>query len=350
MPRSHLRRYFRHGLFPQLIVFEAVARHGSVTRAAEELHLAQPTVSTQLGKLSETVGLKLHEHQNRTLRLTPAGREVRAACEELMALLERTEARLAGLRAPQTEVLRLAAAPGARHLAARQLAAFCARHPGVRVSLHVADRAVLVACVLAGEHELGLLLASDGHDGLVMAPAATELMHVYAPATYARARELSLPLEALAAEPFVMREAGSRTREAFLAAWELRGLSPTVRAELASNEATAEAVASGLGLGLLPEGAACSLVRSGAIVALDVQCFPLRREWSLGYAKSRPLSPLAERFLQETSEFGDQWYSQGSGVFFRSDRKPHQLGHVARPELVHETGLVNLDGSRADVE
>jgi len=302
MPRPHLRRYFRHGLFPQLMVFEAVARHGNVTRAAEELHLAQPTVSTQLGKLSDTVGLKLYEHQNRELHLTAAGQELKAACEELAELLERTEARLAALRAPREEMLRLAAAPGARHLAARQLAAFCARHPGVRVSLYLADRADLVASVLAGEHDLGLLLALDGNDGLVMKAAATEPMYVYAPAGHARAQAPALSLEDLAAEPFVMREPGSRTREAFLAAWELRGLLPTVRAELASNEATAEAVAGGLGLGLVPEGAAYSLVQSGAIVALDVQGFPLRRDWSLAYTRSRPLSPLAERFLRETLE------------------------------------------------
>ena len=55
MSRARLRRFFRHGLLPQLFVFEAVARLGSVTRAAEELHLAQPTVSLQLKKLAETL-------------------------------------------------------------------------------------------------------------------------------------------------------------------------------------------------------------------------------------------------------------------------------------------------------
>jgi len=62
MSRTRLRRYFRHGLLPQLMVFETVARLGSVTRAAEELHLAQPTVSTQLKKLSSTLGVVLLEH------------------------------------------------------------------------------------------------------------------------------------------------------------------------------------------------------------------------------------------------------------------------------------------------
>ena len=103
MPRSSLRRYFRHGLFPQLMVFEAVARLRSVTRAAEELHLAQPTVSTQIRKLSDCLGLALFEHRGRGLEPTAAGTELRAACEKLIALLERTEEQLAARRAPQAD-------------------------------------------------------------------------------------------------------------------------------------------------------------------------------------------------------------------------------------------------------
>ena len=103
MPRPALRRYFRHGLFPQLMVFEAVARLKSATRAAEELHLAQPTVSTQIRKLSDCLGLVLLEQRGRGLEPTAAGAELQAACGELIELIERIDARLAALRAPQGE-------------------------------------------------------------------------------------------------------------------------------------------------------------------------------------------------------------------------------------------------------
>ena len=91
-------RYFRHGLFPQLIVFEAVARLGSATRAAQELHLAQPTVSTQLGKLSRALDLTLHVPDGRGLRLTEAGQALAASCSELLELVERTERTLSPYR------------------------------------------------------------------------------------------------------------------------------------------------------------------------------------------------------------------------------------------------------------
>src|SRR5258705_1340931 len=119
MPRPVLLWYFRHGLFPQLMVFEAVARRESVTRAAEELHLAQPTVSTQLRKLSETLGLTLFEQRGRGLQLTPAGRELQAACEDLIGLFDRIEERLCAPPAPPAAVLRAGGTPGPPPLPAR---------------------------------------------------------------------------------------------------------------------------------------------------------------------------------------------------------------------------------------
>ena len=91
MPRARLRRFFRHGLLPQLLVFEAVARLGSVTRAAEELHLAQPTVSLQLKKLADTMEVTLFEPQGRRLVLTAAGHALYEACAELIAQVVRSK-------------------------------------------------------------------------------------------------------------------------------------------------------------------------------------------------------------------------------------------------------------------
>jgi len=157
MSRAKLRRYFRHGLFPQLIVFEAVARLGSVTRAAEELHLAQPTVSMQLKKLAEALDVQLFEPDGRRLKLTAAGEALLPACAELIQMFNRVDERLAVFRAkPAQEVLRLAAEPEARTVASRLISEFCARHPGMRASLHVAERAELLARLNEGKDDLYL--------------------------------------------------------------------------------------------------------------------------------------------------------------------------------------------------
>ncbi len=95
MPRPRFRPYFRHGLLPQLIAFEACLRLGGVTRAARELCVAQPTVSGMLRKLSETVGEPVLVARGGRVEATPAGREVALLCEAIFESLERFEERRA---------------------------------------------------------------------------------------------------------------------------------------------------------------------------------------------------------------------------------------------------------------
>jgi len=100
MTRARLRRFFRHGFFPQLVAFEACVRHGSVTRAAEELSLAQPTVSCLIRKLSETLGESVLETRSRRMEPTPVGRELLGLCEEIFDAFDRFDERRAALAEP----------------------------------------------------------------------------------------------------------------------------------------------------------------------------------------------------------------------------------------------------------
>jgi len=295
-PSKVLRRYFRHGLFPQMMLFEAVARLGSVTRAAEELHLAQPTASTQIRKLSEALDLRLFEQQGRQLCPTAAGRELLATCNELIAVFARSESRLAELRTSQPDALSIAAAPGARHLAARLLAAFCVRYPGVQSTLRLTPRGTLLAPAPA---EVVLVQVPDDRPGLELHPVAIELLFLYARAGHPFAKVQRVPLTSLASEAIVLREQGSSLRAMMLAALESRGLHPVARAELTGNDAVAEAVAQGLGIALLPESVAQPFVASGVIARLDAQDFPLRRQWGLGHARGGRLTPCAALFVRE---------------------------------------------------
>lgn len=91
MPRARLRRFFRHGFLPQLMAFEASVRLGSVTRAAEELSLAQPTVSCMLRKLSETVGGPVTVMRERRVEPSELGRELLLLCHDMFRAMERFE-------------------------------------------------------------------------------------------------------------------------------------------------------------------------------------------------------------------------------------------------------------------
>jgi DNA-binding transcriptional LysR family regulator len=93
MEKTTLRRYFRHGMLPQLLAYEACIRHGSVTRAAEELSLAQPTVSCLIKKLSTTMGGALTTTRERRIEPTALGSEVLVLCREMMAAMDEFDAR-----------------------------------------------------------------------------------------------------------------------------------------------------------------------------------------------------------------------------------------------------------------
>jgi DNA-binding transcriptional LysR family regulator len=113
MARTRLRRYFRHGLIPQLMAFEACVRLGGVTRAADELALAQPTVSGLLKRLSDLVGEPVLRTRGGRVELTEAGREVQRLCEEVLGSLNRFEERRSeNVRAETNENRAWSHAPG----------------------------------------------------------------------------------------------------------------------------------------------------------------------------------------------------------------------------------------------
>src|SRR4051812_33513702 len=87
MPGLRTERFFRHGTLPQMRVFEAVARLGSFTRAGEETHMAQPTVSVHMKKLAETVGVPLVRMSGKKLELTRAGEELYVTVRRVMQTL-----------------------------------------------------------------------------------------------------------------------------------------------------------------------------------------------------------------------------------------------------------------------
>lgn len=304
MRHRKLRRYFRHGTLTQLAVFEAVARRLSFTRAAEELHMAQPTVSIQVKKLAATIGLPLFEMAGKRLRLTGAGRELYAACEDIFLKIAEVEERLARLRSPANGTLQLAVTTTAKYFAPRLLARFLERQPGVDARLTVLPREQLLNRLAGGLDDLYIL--SDPPEDIEAAAQVLlpNPLHVYARADHPLARRRRLRFAEIAGEPFLLREPGSGTRRAVEQLFEAHGRAPNVRMELGSNEAIKQAVLGGLGLAVLSAHSMAPGTMHEGIVPLDVQGFPLRRWWYLAYPEGRAPSPTAQAFLDAVREPG----------------------------------------------
>jgi DNA-binding transcriptional LysR family regulator len=271
--------------------FEAATRLGSLTRAAEELHMAQPTASVQIKKLAETVGLALFEPAGKGHGLTEAGKRVYAGCSEVFRALSSMEQGLLELRGAACGRLQLAVPSSARYFTARLLDAFLERNPGVDASLAVRDRLAL------GEHDLCMVVEPPAGPEVVAQAVVPNPLVVLAHADHPLAREDDIPFERLAAEPFLMREPGCGTRMAALRLFARHGAAPRILMEFASDEALREAALAGLGVAILPRyapGVDPTLTR---LVCLDVEGFPLESHWHFVYPVGRHLSAAARGFM-----------------------------------------------------
>ena len=302
MLQSKIRRYLRHGTMHQLSVFEAVARLGNFTRAAEELCISQPTASVQMKKLTETVGAPLFEQVGNHSHLTEAGREMQKTCLAIFRELADVEARLARIRDLESGRLWLAASTASKYFAPRMLGAFMQQHPGIDVSLQIHNRKTLLERLGHDVDDLYIFADPPGDVDVVVQKILANPMVVFARADHPLAKQKRIPFERLAQEPFLLREPGSGTRIAAQEIFAGHDLQPLVRMELSTNEAIKEAILAGLGVSIMSRDTLGLEAEQHQLVTLDVVGFPLDRHWYFVYPVGKELPVAARAFMAFTRE------------------------------------------------
>lgn len=297
MSQSKIRRYVKHGTFPQLSVFESIARLGSFTRAAEELYMAQPTVSVQIKKLTETVGLPLFEQIGKRVHVTEAGRHLYTACQRIFQGLSNLEDTFSDIRGLKCGQLRLAASATGTYFVPRLLAAFAQRYPNVEASLQIHHREGLIERLGNNEDDLYIFANPPQDSNLMTQMIQPNPMVVLARADHPLAGETNISFERFAQEPFLMREPGSGTRMVVQQLFETHGVTPWTRMELATNEAIVETILAGLGVSILSRYTPGLDTEQTQLVTLDVQGFPLKRHWHFVYPAGKQLSLVARTFM-----------------------------------------------------
>jgi len=298
----------------QFKVFESVARNLSVTRAAEELYLTQPTVSIQLKQLSDVIGLPLIEQIGKRIYLTDAGQALLKTCREVFDSLERYEMLISDMKGVKAGKLRLAVITTAKYFIPRLLGQFCQDYPGIDVSLKVTNRERVLQRMAENQDDLYVLGALPEEADVVIEPFLENPLVVVAARSHPLAAEKAISAQRLAEEAFIMREPGSGIRLATEQFFAERGLKLNVRMELGSNEAIKQAVAANLGIAVLSAHTVPLEHGSEDLVLLDVKHFPIRRHWYLAYPRNKQLSVVAQAFLEflqrEAKVIGDK-YLQG---------------------------------------
>jgi DNA-binding transcriptional LysR family regulator len=287
----------RHVSLRQLKVFEAVARHLSFTQAAEELFLTQPTISMQIKKLTDEVGLPLYEQIGKRIHLTDAGRELYTASRDILNRLEQLDMTYSEMKGVKKGRLRLTVVTTAKYFAPELLGLFCQQYPGIEVALKVANREEALARLTDNEDDLYILGQPPEELDVESVPFLENPLVVLARKDHPLAREKHISLKRLAEEPFLVREPGSGTRQAFERLMKKHGHKLIVKMEIGSNEAIKHAVAGGLGLAVLSHHSINLDTRSGVLTVLDVQHFPIERYWYIAHPRAKQLSVVARAFL-----------------------------------------------------
>src|SRR2546427_6665595 len=283
----------------QLTVFRTVAQHLSYTRAAEVLYLSQPAVSQQVRNLELVLGLRLFARNGRGIVLTPAGQELLRHAERLLALLAETAPVVNEIHTLERgNVLIGASTSAGTYVVPPLLGAFHTHYPRAHVTLIVANRRSIEERLLTHQIDLAVMSLIEQQERLAVEFLMPyELVMVARPSHQLVGRS-ALSLHDLQQETFLLREQGSGTRLGTEQHFAHAGIPLQTRLELGSIEAIKEGVAARLGIAVLSRESVALEVANGDLVMLDVQGFPLKRQWYIIHLKERRLSRAASALQQ----------------------------------------------------
>lgn len=301
----------RHATFRQLKVFEAVARHLSFSRAAEELHLTQPAVSTQIAKLEEHAGNALFEQFGKKVHLTAAGVELLRISLVIIEQFELAAAAMAQCRGISGGRLNVGVISAGDYYFPRLLVEFLGRHSGVQLDFHVHNRDELLVRLMENQTDLAVMVRPPADLDTVHQPFAPHPYLIVAPPAHPLVGRRGLQLADLLAYPFVVRERGSDTWKSMCEGFggDLSRLKQAM--EIRSTETIKQAVIAGFGLSFLSAYTVSGELRAGSLRQLDVRGFPLLRHWHIVHRRTKRLPPVAQAFrdflLAEGAALIEQW-------------------------------------------
>ncbi len=292
----------------QLYVFGMVARHKSMTEAAQHLHMTQPAVSIQIKKLQEAVDIPLIEVVGRKLYLTEAGERLYEAYKNIDLELESFEAVTSQLKGGLKGSLNVSCASTAKYFLPYLLGEFQKRYPEVQISLKVTNRNEVIHHLSQNEYDLGILTQIPNDDSIASIPFLENPLVMGAPPEHSLSGEEQVSIEQLIEEPFVFRELGSGTRMVMESYFKKNGMNISPIMELGMNEAVKQAIMAGIGLSLISRLSLGNELNLNKISILDMPDFPIMTHWHMLYKKEKRLTPVTQNFISFLQENNIEQY------------------------------------------
>lgn len=303
----------KHATLRQLKVFEAVARNLSFSRAAEELHLTQPAVSTQVRKLEEHAGVPLFEQLGRKIHLTPAGSEMLRSSRAIIQQFKEAEEALIPFKGVSGGKLNVTVISAGDYFFPALLVEFARRNAGVTLNFGVCNREELLGQLAANLTDLAIMVRPpEQADTLAEAFAPHPYVVVAAP-DHPLVGSKRVAMSRLAREPFIVREKGSDTWHSMEEAFGEQMGRLNIAMQIKSTETIKQAVMAGMGLSFLSAHTISRELREGSLAILNVQGFPLMLHWYVVHRSSKRLPPVAQAFKSFLMKDGAALIEQAMG-------------------------------------
>ena len=230
----------------QLRSFYAVARMGSFTKAAEHLHVSQPTITTQVRFLEENYKVELFHRSGRRVQLTQLGEQLMQHAQQIFSIEADAVSLLRDAGELRTGHLRVAAV-GPYHVT-KMLADFSQHYPDIKVSVSTGNSQDVLDRLLDYRADVGVLAQLVEDDRFLSVPFNRHPVGIFTDSSHRFARRRSIRLAELQGERMILREQGSTTRKALELALQKAGVEAEVVMEISSREVIREAVLQGIGI------------------------------------------------------------------------------------------------------
>lgn len=282
--------------FRLLEVFQHVVEQKSISAAARQLHLTQPTISAQIRRLEDVCGAQLLQQEGRQMLPTLAGEHLYSASGDIMRRMHECTQAISAIREGDRGTLKISLVNTAQYVIPPLVAQFNQQFPDIRVELSIGNRSSTLQRYYNNADDI-YIFSHPPSDSMVKAePFMANRLQLIAPVKHwaAQPRCGCLNFQELVNEPFLMRELGSATRMVFDTWLAGRGLYLANTTQMESNEAIRMSVASGMGLAVLSE----HIIEHGsdAVARIDIKGFPLPGQWYMVSRSDTRNAPVIDRF------------------------------------------------------
>lgn len=316
--------------FKQLQALLMVARHESVSRAAEALHVTQPAVSLQLRMLEEAAGTSLTRKVGRGIQLTAAGEVMAEFADRILRLWDEAVDEVAALKGVISGTLRIGAITTAEYLLPPMLVQFTTERPDVRIKLQVGNRNEIVNMLSKHEIDLAIMGTPPRELRTNAARFARHPMAFVASPNHPLMQKRKVTLADIMEANLLVRERGSGTRTTIERLFKEAGYPLRIGSELSSNEAIKRMVVAGLGVAFLSVHACTLEFEAGLVRMLPMAENPVEADWYVMHLADQHIPTVAAAFQDFVIENGQEVVRRQLEAFHRDAAKLRPAGKKLR--------------------